>query len=488
MRGTPVSPSRDTRTLIILFLTLLCVGIAYYSLLVRQSEVLYSHFFYVPIALAGLWWGRRGTLVSVILALTVVGFRLLAGLEPPLGDSLFRAAMFVLVGLTVGLLREQAVRSEARLRETNDYLDSLIRYANAPIIVWDPALKITRANQAFERLTGRPSGELVGAPLEHLFPADRREQAMAHVQRTRAGARWEGVELPIQAPDGRVRMVLWNSANIYATGGAPMLATVAQGQDITERLQAEDVLRRTERLTAMGRLAAALAHEINNPLQAIRSHLELVLDFGLERDEWEQYLQVCRQEIERLTGITQRVLSFARPPADTRQRIAVEELARRMLALVGKQLQHANVQVTTDIPDDLPPVLAVPDQIVQVLLNIVINATEVMPDGGQVHIAARQQGDVMVLTFTNNGPPIPPEHLGQIFDPFFSTKPTGTGLGLSISYGIVQAHGGTIQAENLRPTRDSAGGVRFTITLPVGVDARAEAGLSKSESLREVSR
>jgi signal transduction histidine kinase len=213
----------------------------------------------------------------------------------------------------------------------------------------------------------------------------------------------------------------------------------------------------------MGRLAAALAHEINNPLQAIRSHLELVLDFDLEAGEREQYLHVCREEIERLTEITQRVLSFARPSHDTRHSVSVADLTQRTLALVREQLLQTNIRVTTDFPDHLPPVSVVPHQIVQVLLNILINATEAIDDGGLIHIEAREDGGMMALMLSNSGPPIPSDHIAHIFDPFFSTKPSGTGLGLSTSLSIVQGHGGDIRVENLSDGQ----GVRFTITLPI---------------------
>lgn len=464
-------PQKDYRkTAFLSLLTLLCGGSAFYSHFVLRSDVVFSHFFYIPIGLAGFWFGRRGVWVGVLLGIALTASHLFSPLSTPLREDLFRSVMFIAGGWALGLFSEREHRSQRNLRETRDHLDSLIRYANAPIIVWDRDFRITRFNRAFERLTGRSAGEVIGASLEILFPKDRREEALAHIHRALAGERLEVVEIPIVAVDESVKTVLWNSANIYSAEGTQVVATIAQGQDITGWLQAEDVLRRTERLAAMGRLAAALAHEVNNPLQAIRSHLELVLDFGLETDEREEYLHVCRQEIERLTDITQRVLSFARPARDSRHPISMAQLVEETLALVGKQLQHARIQVTTDISPDLPPVLVAADHVIQVLLNVVINATEVMSDGGSVHIAARDAGEMMELQISNNGPPIPGEHIGRIFDPFFSTKPDGTGLGLSISYSIVQAHGGDIRAENLSDGQ----GVRFTITLPIAPQAELE--------------
>jgi signal transduction histidine kinase len=168
------------------------------------------------------------------------------------------------------------------------------------------------------------------------------------------------------------------------------------------------------------------------------------------------------QEIDRLGNVARRVLDFARPAPDTRYPVLVAYLVQRTLVLLAKHLQIAQMHVTSDIPADLPYVFAAPDQIIQVLLNLTINAIEAMPDGGHLHISAAADGDRIVFNLTNDGPHLPTEHIKRIFDPFFTTKPGGTGLGLSISHSIVQQHGGTITVENQEGER----GVAFTIVLP----------------------
>jgi len=129
-------------------------------------------------------------------------------------------------------------QAEEKLRETRDYLESLINYANAPILVWDTSFKITRFNGAFERLTGRRVEDVLGQPLDILFPEETREVSMGHIRRALFGERWEVVEIPILLTDGSVRTVLWNSANVLDKNGG-VAATIAQGQDITERKQME---------------------------------------------------------------------------------------------------------------------------------------------------------------------------------------------------------------------------------------------------------
>jgi PAS domain S-box-containing protein len=141
----------------------------------------------------------------------------------------------------------ERVRGEAELRETRDYLENLFGYANAPVIVWDPELRVTRFNRAFEELTQRAADEVIGRHLELLFPEDeRRREALAHVTQASAGERWQVVEIPILRADGEVRTVLWNSATVFAADGETPVATIAQGQDVTERIAAEQALRESE--------------------------------------------------------------------------------------------------------------------------------------------------------------------------------------------------------------------------------------------------
>jgi len=137
-------------------------------------------------------------------------------------------------------------RTEKELQEARDYLNNLLNYANAPIIVWDTQFRITKFNHAFERLTGSSSNDVLGKHLSILFPEDKREEAMSYIQRTLAGEHWETVEIPIAHVDRTVSTLLWNSANVYDASGKNVVATIAQGHDITERKKAEQALRESE--------------------------------------------------------------------------------------------------------------------------------------------------------------------------------------------------------------------------------------------------
>jgi len=154
-------------------------------------------------------------------------------------------------GLAYGIMtlrtRTERKRAEKTLRETRDYLENLLNYANAPIIVWDPSFRITRFNHAFEYLTGYLAHEVIGKELHTLFPEESKEESPHRIERTLSGEYWESVEIPIFCKGGDIRIALWNSANIYAEDGKTLLATIAQGLDITERKQAVESLLESEK-------------------------------------------------------------------------------------------------------------------------------------------------------------------------------------------------------------------------------------------------
>jgi PAS domain S-box-containing protein len=241
------------------------------------------------------------------------------------------------------------------------------------------------------------------------------------------------------------------------------------GEMITSYHQLMDEAETTERLAAIGRVAASLAHEINNPLQALRSHLELIRSYPLSDEEREQSFRILEREVERLDETTRRVLGFARPAPDILQPVSITGVLEQALALSQNYLHNQQVEILTDMSQSLPPVLAAPGQLIQVFLNIILNAAHAMQGKGRLEVRTRSLGGRVEIVFTNNGPPIAAEYLARIFDPFFTTRPEGTGLGLSISHAILQRHNGTIQAANLPHRR----GVAFTITLPFTAPAGA---------------
>jgi len=219
-----------------------------------------------------------------------------------------------------------------------------------------------------------------------------------------------------------------------------------------------------EKLAAMGRLAASIAHEINNPLQAIHNCLHLNLKKPLNEEKKTSYLGMAQEEVDRLITIVQRMLEFYRPSREGMAPTDVHTIIENVLALSSKRLQHGKITVTKKLAPDLPVISAVSDQLKQVFLNLVINAIEAMPEGGELYVETRlnEDRDGLSVTVADTGVGLSEEEQEKIFEPFFTTKATGTGLGLSVSYGIIERHGGRIEVQS-----QSGQGATFTIHLPL---------------------
>jgi len=353
-------------------------------------------------------------------------------------------------------------RAEEALQQSEERYRSLFEGVPVGLYRTMPEGQIVDANAALVRMLGYPDREslqAVNVPDLYVDPEERKRE-LSLLER-------EGVvrnlEIELRRRDGTM---IWARDSVRTVRDADGRVQHYEGvlEDITERRRAEKYLLRTERLAAMGRLAAALAHEINNPLQAISNSLELALDFPLEEQERQEYLQTTRREMERLMALTDRVLNFARPPQVERKPIPVADVVRDALALASKQLDYSDIRASVDLPDVLPPVLASSSQLTPVCLNLIINAIEAMPDGGELSISAQLAGDQVEVTFTDSGPGIPPDVMARLFEPFYTTKENGTGLGLPTSYSIIQQHGGTITAGNA-----PGGGAVFTVALPIAL-------------------
>ena len=216
-----------------------------------------------------------------------------------------------------------------------------------------------------------------------------------------------------------------------------------------------------EKSAAAGRLTASIAHEINNPLQSLNNCLHLAGRKELSSQERQKYLTLAQTELDRLMSTVQRMLEFYRPGVRDRQLSNVNELVKRVLLLLEQQLQKSGIQVNLKFTSNLPMVPIVVNQIQQVLLNLLLNAIEALPGGGEISIETVSSKSGVDIVVEDTGPGFPEVEREQIFEPFISTKENGTGLGLAVSYGIVVAHGGTLRLEN-----GSGKGACFRITLP----------------------
>lgn len=233
--------------------------------------------------------------------------------------------------------------------------------------------------------------------------------------------------------------------------------------EVYAQLQASfDQLRRADRLSALGELSAGLAHEIRNPLGSIEGAVQILRRQELPGETRQEFGDLAQKEVNRLKGLLTNFLEFARPQAPKRIPTDPAALLYSVSKLTAETAKMSNVQIRIETADHLESVSVDPEQMKQVLLNLVINAIQAMPDGGEVVLRTTRQGNSVMLEVQDQGCGIPPEDLERVYNPFFTTRPSGTGLGLSIAYQIVNQHSGHIAARN-NPGR----GMTFTVALPV---------------------
>ena len=275
----------------------------------------------------------------------------------------------------------------------------------------------------------------------------------------RRSFQWEGLNRKLNGELINVRLH-WAAVPGYEESLSRVLVSI---EDITELKSMQRGVVRSERLAAMGQVTAVLAHEIQNPLQAIQSNLELMVAFPLDADEHDECLRISYLEVERLRELTHNILNMSRISSETYRSVSVAEAWRRAFSLFQKALHNATIDVVVALPDSLPTIRGSQEQLTQVLINLILNSIDCMPNGGEIRIDGHSTDDHLIVTFCNNGPPIPSGNLPHLFEPFFTTKPSGAGLGLFGSHMIVRQHNGDLSARNLPDGQ----GVEFTLAFPI---------------------
>jgi signal transduction histidine kinase len=242
-----------------------------------------------------------------------------------------------------------------------------------------------------------------------------------------------------------------------------VIGAVEISRDITKDINVQKVMMQQEKLASVGRLSAGVAHEINNPLTTILTTAMLIQEDLDPNDPTYDEMSVIANEALRCRKIVTNLLDFARQNQPDKKIHQINDIVAACISLTQKQAAFKDVSIGHNLSNNLPRTLVDKGQIEQALINLIINAVEATPPGGSIHVSTQPSDrhgfvDIIVL---DTGEGIPEERLNKIFDPFFTTKDHGTGLGLAITHGIIEQHGGTIDAAS-----SLGGGTTFTITLP----------------------
>jgi len=375
-----------------------------------------------------------------------------------------------------GVVVDQSMRKtmEARTRKALDFLDQIIACNPNAIMAADLKGEVLIWNQGAEETFGYEADEVIGKMnIADIYPQGVARQVMKLMRSTDNGGKGKLKSYPITFINRHGEDLEGTlSASILYNERGEETASVGIFVDLRKRLEMERTLRETqqhllqsEKLAAMGRLTSQIAHELNNPLFGIMNTLELMKTEISPGNKRRRLLDMSLSETMRLADMLKKMLSFSRPDQEEKININLNTVLDEIILLYEKRFREHSVKFKFNPATDLPLVHASKDQLRQVFLNMISNAMDAMPDGGNLTITTAPLEKKVKITITDTGSGIKAEHLEKVFDSFFTTKTDsvkGVGLGLSVCYGFIKEHEGDLTVES---KLDS--GTTFTILLPV---------------------
>jgi PAS domain S-box-containing protein len=355
--------------------------------------------------------------------------------------------------------------------ETLQLLAAIVESSEDAIISKTLDGTIMTWNKSAEKMYGYRAEEVIGQPVSLIQPSDRGGEVHDMVERLKKGQKVEHLETMRVAKDGHLLTVLLTLSPIWDAGGQIVGASTI-ARDITRSKLAEQSLRNSEKLAVAGRMAATVAHEINNPLEAVTNALYLLAESSSLDASARQFLTVAQDELAKIRQIATATLGLHRGDAEHQQPVSVPKLIDNVLSLYRRRLNSLGIAVDTRYETDVL-VNAFPGELRQVFSNLIVNAVDAMDKSGNklcIHIFASSCGTNPTqkgirITISDNGAGIPADKRGQLFELFYTTKGNkGTGIGLWVCLGIVQKYGGKIR---LRSTvKPGHSGTTFSVFLP----------------------
>ncbi|HTZ41276.1 MAG TPA: ATP-binding protein, partial [Syntrophales bacterium] len=376
-------------------------------------------------------------------------------------NTIITAAVLFLISIAgiVSLFLALGYRSvRASLSRVKALSDSLVEHMPMGIVAVDADERIMAFNDTAETLLDRTAGDVIGKPaLQVLPPAcidmmrglgeDRSivEKEFEYVVR-------EGRTIPLEV-----------IAAVLRDDEGSLIGRIALLRDLSELQHLRKEVERSQRLAAVGSLAAGVAHEIRNPLSSLKGFATYFRQRYGEVPDDLKVADIMIQEVDRLNRVITELLEFSRPLELKRKATDLAALVRHTSVTLEGQMREKKISVRTELPPDLPMASIDPDRMTQVLFNLFLNALAAMEAGGVLKVGVALQDDrTLLISIVDTGTGIRREDLGRVFDPYFTTKPSGTGLGLAIVHRIVEAHGGEIRLES-----ELGRGTTVTLLLPI---------------------
>jgi PAS domain S-box-containing protein len=424
--------------------------------------------FILAVVFIARFYGFGPAVVCTLSSALILDFTIFRPtLSTPITEmELQRLALFMLIALLVAGLARQRSIAETQADEIRQQLAAIVTSSEDAIISFSVDGIVTSWNQGAEMLYGYSAKEILGRPLAVIVPVERMGELETTLERLNREERVGSYETErVNKSGSRLRVLL--SVSPIRNENGHLVGASAISRDITQQKRTEEALRRNERLATAGRLTAAIAHEIRNPLEALINLVYLARRDAAGRDE---YLRLAEQEIGRLDSIAQQALGFVREAASPEQ-LNPAKLIDEVLQLYMRKLQQNHITIDK-VTEQKLEILGFPGELRQLFSNLILNAMEAMKDGGRLRIRVVRthewsggQREGVRITVADTGSGISAVALPHIFEPFFTTKKeTGTGLGLWLAYGIVQKHSGWMRVASR--TQTGCSGTVFMVFLP----------------------
>jgi PAS domain S-box-containing protein len=481
-----VTVERTRRLRDILIIAAMLAAITLLHIVTKGSGSAYHDFYrslyFLPILYAAFVFGARGGLLTAAVAAI-----LYAPYAQPGGGAFFLVVddwlaliLYLVMGGLFGRLRdlearqtrqvrrvsaqlEDAYRSleerAVQLKDEQSHTQSILRSVTSGVITVGSDTSVVTMNPAAERILNIAQEAVVTQGLGTLFSDD--GGLIADVRKVLEGRSPRTLrDLILVTTAGRTVHAQATVSRMRDVGGRKLGAVVTI-EDMSDVKALTEQLIRADRLAAMGELTVGVAHEVRNPLGIIRASVQLMEEADCDKARVVGAAQVIKQEIDRLDRVIKALLDFGRPASPTMRPVAVAQVLEDVALFSRTFVSRARVEIVEDYASDVSDVLADPEQLKQVFVNLISNAVQAMPEGGTLTIETGQRNGFVFVRFSDTGAGIPPEVLGKVFDPFVSTRDDGTGLGLTIVHRIVDDHDGHMEV-----TSELGVGTAFTVWLP----------------------
>ena len=437
---------------------------------------------YVPVVIVAAMGSNAAAILYAVNQGKGLSLHLLVALMVSAAATSILLIAFLIWSRSLGREAETQIKE---LAGNKNFLQRVIRDVNVPLIGWDPARNITTLNQAFEKMSGWTEEALMTEGVESLFPEEDRYQSLRAIEETAMNEYWEKDPVPILRRDNQIRPVWWNMANIYTEDGNRLMANIAVAQDIHSQIPLWDLEEATmntgelnaqlilsDKMAALGKMAAGIGHEINNPLAVIFQITGWMKDLLVEEDlqkskNFEEYraaITKIDEHIRRVRTVVHNMLAYAGRLEPRPDKADINEIMNRAVGVLENYARMNNIQISVDLSPDLPSISANQQYLEQVFFCFISNAIDAIESDGLIEIKTRLMDLDIVISIRDDGPGIPIEEQGKVFDPFYTTKVTGkgTGLGLWVNYSIIRKMGGSITLQS-----KAGEGTTFTVNLPI---------------------